>query len=112
MSQVALKTFVDDISTLAIECCLIQKLPSVFDPALIYDLSDGQVARLASEDDASVHERTRNTEKLVVLETALHELKGLDNFRAIAAGKFIPLSQCLRPRPNERCRLVESLIKL
>ncbi|KND92419.1 Interferon-induced GTP-binding protein Mx [Tolypocladium ophioglossoides CBS 100239] len=86
--KLALKTFVDDISTLAIECCLIQKLPSVFGPVKVYDLSDDEVARLASEDDASVHERTRNAEKLAVLETALHELKGLDNFRDIAAGKF------------------------
>ncbi|PNY23457.1 Interferon-induced GTP-binding protein Mx [Tolypocladium capitatum] len=89
--EVALETFVDNISTLTIECCLMQKLPSVFDPAKTHDLSDEEVARLASEDDASVHERTRNAEKLAVLETALRELKCLDNFRAIAAGKSIPL---------------------
>jgi hypothetical protein len=68
---VALKTFVDNFSVLAIENCLIQKLPSLFCPADIIDIDDRTVAALASEDEGSAEERSRCTEKLKVLEDGL-----------------------------------------
>ncbi|UNI21474.1 hypothetical protein JDV02_007462 [Purpureocillium takamizusanense] len=83
--KVALKTVVDNVSTHAIECSLIQKLPSVLDTEKIHEMSDAEVAQLAADSEASVHERSRANEKLDVLEKALHELRQLDGFRSAAA---------------------------
>lgn len=89
----ALKKFIDDVSTLAVECCLIQHLPSVFDPEKIYDMSDEQIASLAAENEGCALERARVTEKLAILQTAHAELRRLDTFRPMKTeashnGKF------------------------
>ncbi|KAI0883014.1 P-loop containing nucleoside triphosphate hydrolase protein [Annulohypoxylon maeteangense] len=80
--QVALKKFTDDISVDAIEACLIQRLPEVFCPDVIWDLSQEDVERLGSEDDNTVKERNEVTKKLGVLEAGL---KDLDAFTARSA---------------------------
>lgn len=89
-SQVALKTVVDNVSTHAVECRLIQKLPSILDTEKIHDMGDVEVAQLAADNEASVHERCRTNAKLSVLEKALSELKQLDGFRSIVAEAQIP----------------------
>ncbi|KAI2463967.1 P-loop containing nucleoside triphosphate hydrolase protein [Annulohypoxylon bovei var. microspora] len=80
--QVALKKFTDDISVDAIEACLIQRLPEVFCPDVIWDLSQEDVERLGSEDDNTVKERNELTKKLGILEDGL---KDLDAFTARSA---------------------------
>ncbi|KAI8963162.1 P-loop containing nucleoside triphosphate hydrolase protein [Daldinia sp. FL1419] len=77
--QVALKKFIDDVSVNAIETCLIQCLPSVFSPDVVWDLSDEEVEKLGSEDDETVRERAELAKKLTILETGL---KDLDAFTA------------------------------
>ncbi|KAI5857492.1 P-loop containing nucleoside triphosphate hydrolase protein [Durotheca rogersii] len=72
--QVALKKFIDDVSVNAIETCLIQRLPDVFCPDVVWDLSQEEVERLGSEDDRTVEERAELTKKLNVLENGLKEL--------------------------------------
>ncbi|KAK7742213.1 hypothetical protein SLS62_010764 [Diatrype stigma] len=72
--QVALKKFIDDISVNAIETCLIQCLPDVFSPDVVWDLSDEQVEQLGSEDDGTVKEREDLTKKLKTLEKGLMDL--------------------------------------
>ncbi|KAI1646714.1 P-loop containing nucleoside triphosphate hydrolase protein [Daldinia loculata] len=72
--QVALKKFIDDVSVNAIETCLIQCLPNVFSPDVVWDLSDEDVEKLGSEDDGTVKERAELTKKLDVLETGLRDL--------------------------------------
>ncbi|OAQ95105.1 dynamin family protein [Purpureocillium lilacinum] len=88
--KVALKTVVDNVSTHAVECRLIQKLPSILDTEKIHDMGDLEVTQLAADNEASVHERSRTNEKLSVLEKALSELKQLDGFRSIVAEAQIP----------------------
>ncbi|KAH9903861.1 P-loop containing nucleoside triphosphate hydrolase protein [Xylariomycetidae sp. FL2044] len=66
--------FIDDISVNAIETCLIQRLPDVFSPDVIWDLSEQDVERLGSEDEGTVKERLELVKKLDILEEGLRDL--------------------------------------
>ncbi|KAJ4420663.1 hypothetical protein N0V82_004229 [Gnomoniopsis sp. IMI 355080] len=72
--QIALKKFVDDVSTNAVETCLVQCLPDVFSPQIVWDLEDDQTDALGSEDEETVRNRVQLQEKLRVLEGGLREL--------------------------------------
>jgi len=79
---VALKRVVNDVSTLAIEECLISKLPRLFRPEMIHELSDAEVSKLASETEDTKSQRERCIERLAVLEAGMHDLKSLDRYRS------------------------------
>ncbi|ROW08355.1 hypothetical protein VMCG_03240 [Cytospora schulzeri] len=72
--KVALKKFVDDVSVNAVETCLIQQLPDVFSPDIVWDLEDDQIDSLGSEDDNTIRDRAELQEKLRVLEDGLKDL--------------------------------------
>ncbi|KAI1770015.1 P-loop containing nucleoside triphosphate hydrolase protein [Hypoxylon cercidicola] len=72
--QVALKKFIDDVSVNAIETCLIQRLPEVFCPDVVWEFTEEDVERLGSEDDNTVKERNEATKKLAILEEGLKDL--------------------------------------
>jgi hypothetical protein len=78
MKQVALKSIVDDFSTLAIEACLVSKLPDLFTPEEVAALSDEDVRNIASEGESITQDRIRLAEKKMVLSNSLHELKSLN----------------------------------
>ncbi|KAK8080516.1 hypothetical protein PG997_008334 [Apiospora hydei] len=71
---VALKKFTDDVSVNAVEACVVQKLPNVLSPEIVWDLSDEQIDRLGSEDDGTITERNEVTKKLGILEQGLQDL--------------------------------------
>ncbi|KAK4148583.1 CDC6, Cdc6-related protein [Chaetomidium leptoderma] len=75
--KVALKTVIDSVSTLAVERCLLQKLPGILNPAVVCELPDDIVSRIAAEGPESVVKREQATEKLAVLEEAMVELRRL-----------------------------------
>ena len=70
----------DDVSILAVEECLIQKLPSLLSSDVICGLTDAEIQRLAGESTESAAERKRATEKLTVLENGMVELKRLKKY--------------------------------
>jgi hypothetical protein len=76
--EVALKNIIDDVSALAIEQRLIQKLPTLFDPETVYDMKEEEIASLTAESKETAAERTRCTEKLAILEAGLLSLKHFD----------------------------------
>ncbi|KAK2599466.1 hypothetical protein N8I77_011220 [Diaporthe amygdali] len=77
--KIALKKFVDDVSVNAVETCLVQRLPDVFSPEVVWDLDDEQIESLGSEDNSTIKNRNDLQEKLRVLEDGL---KDLDAFTA------------------------------
>jgi hypothetical protein len=77
-SQVAMKTIVDDFSVLAIEKCLVKRLPDLLSPETIVGLDDATISSIAAETEESRLERSRATEKLKVLESTLVVLRSLD----------------------------------
>ncbi|KAJ2979473.1 hypothetical protein NQ176_g3234 [Zarea fungicola] len=81
--KLASKKFIDDVSVLAVERCLINKLPSLFPAETILDLRDDEIAHIAIESDALSLERNRYREKLAILENAKGELNRLDIHRTL-----------------------------
>jgi GTPase SAR1 family protein len=82
--MVALKSVVDDVAILAIEQCLIQKLPTLFFPGTVNSLDDGQVQSIAAENEEYAAMRTRTSGKLAVLEAGVRDLQRLAKYRGIA----------------------------
>jgi hypothetical protein len=74
---VALSKVIDDLSVLAVEGCLVRKLPGLLSADVLTDLADEDVARLGAESEEATAERARLKEKLRVLESSLTELKRL-----------------------------------
>lgn len=75
---------IDDVSVLAIERCLVQKLPELLSAEVIFELSDEELRYIAGESDESASERTRALEKSSVLQGALIELKRKQFWQSIS----------------------------
>ena len=71
------------MAVLAIEQCLVKKLPSLFSPDVVFELGDEETCRLAAESDDTSAERSRYAEKLRILEAGLLDLKRLEKRRPI-----------------------------
>ncbi|KAF5701089.1 Mx2 (GTPase) [Fusarium mundagurra] len=75
--KVAVNRFIDDVSALAIEDCLISKLPSLFTSSSVAEMSDETLHLLAGENEESATERERLERKQAILEKGLQDLKSL-----------------------------------
>lgn len=69
--------FIDDVSVLAIEDCLIGRLSQLFRPRFILNMSPEDISRLAGETEESSLERDRLGQKRKILEMGLQGLKSL-----------------------------------
>ncbi|KAL9616956.1 MAG: hypothetical protein Q9160_008226 [Pyrenula sp. 1 TL-2023] len=81
LQQVARKKIVDDFSVLAIEECLLTKLPGLLSPEVIMELDDETIESIAAETEDSKTERARATEKLNGLRKTLDHLRRLSRHR-------------------------------
>lgn len=72
-----MKTFLDDIAILAVERCILKKIPELLTPKSIVSLNDGQISGIASETENSRNERTQSYRKLKVLTDAYRILQDL-----------------------------------
>ena len=101
-----MKKFVDDIGVLAIEQCLISKLPTLFNSEMVYDLTQDEISHLAAETEETTAERAQCAEKLAILEAGLRDLKRLDKLRPITSGK----SRSFFIKLMSMCWLLQTLI--
>ncbi|KAM0547829.1 hypothetical protein ACHAPJ_010175 [Fusarium lateritium] len=74
---VAVDRFIDDVSVLAIEDCLVSKLSSLFRSGNVVEMSDEDLYLLAGETQESCIERERIEVKQRILERGLQDLKSL-----------------------------------
>lgn len=69
--------FIDDVSVLAVEDCLIGKVAKLFQSDKVLDMSSDDISRLAGETAESSVERQRLVDKRKMLDDGLRGLKGL-----------------------------------
>lgn len=79
---------IDAVSVLAVEQCLVGKLPSLFQAELILDLKDDEIAHLAQESDGAARKRVQCKEKLAILEAGKDDLHRLDSHRSLNLGSL------------------------
>lgn len=79
--QVAVNRFIDDMSVLAIEDCLVSKLPTLFKSGTVLAMSEEDRSCLAGETSESSLERKRLDAKYRILESGLQGLKSLHKRR-------------------------------
>ncbi|KAF5536635.1 Mx2 (GTPase) [Fusarium mexicanum] len=91
--KVAVNRFIDDVNILAIENCLISKLPSLFTSSTVAEMSDEKLYLLAAENEASAAEREYLELKQGILEKGLQDLKSLYRHRTVRGGYNDLLSQ-------------------
>lgn len=82
--EVAMNRFVDDVSVLAIEDCLIGKVSGLFRSDKVFKMSPDDISRLAGETTESSIERKRLVEKRKILDAGLRGLKGLQKQKQVA----------------------------
>lgn len=86
--QVALTRFIDDTSVVAIEDCLIDKLPDLFTPAVVLELGEEQITALVSESEKTAHKRESIGEKHQTLKNGLRDIKRLQRRRQGGSGSL------------------------
>lgn len=73
--------FIDDVSVLAVEDCLIGKVSKLFRSSQFLEMSPDDVSRLARETEESSVERKQLIQKRKILDTGLRGLKNLQRQR-------------------------------
>lgn len=75
IEQMSLSTFTDNILILAVENCLIRKVPEMFQSTMVTSMDDDMLARLASETRSVREEREMLQQDLEILDSGLRECK-------------------------------------
>ncbi|UKZ68000.1 uncharacterized protein TrAtP1_009156 [Trichoderma atroviride] len=69
--QMSRRTFTDNVVHLVVENCLISKLPDIFNPRVVTQMSDEILKRLAEESDEIKVERSQLADEIEKLKTGL-----------------------------------------
>jgi hypothetical protein len=85
---VALDKFIDDFSALAVERCLMQRLPtpSSFNQDKIYDYPPEKIIKLTNEKPETIAARIKLQEEFAILDKGLQELDVFDKQETIFSG--------------------------
>ncbi|OAG40182.1 hypothetical protein AYO21_05660 [Fonsecaea monophora] len=75
--KVALKSIIDSFGVYAVEQCLLNELPDIFKPGMVFQLDDVMVTRIAGESPESQAEREGLNKKLKVLGDTMATLRRL-----------------------------------
>lgn len=70
-----MKTFVDNVCRQVIERHIVRKLPSIFDPMVVFKMSDEEVQRIAAEPTDKLETRKELTVLVDSLEQSLIDLR-------------------------------------
>lgn len=79
--KVAFDRFVDDVSAIAIEECLISKLPDLLKPGRVLELAPDEIQHLVGESEETASSRAKLNEKRDLLQKGLQDLKRFHTHR-------------------------------
>ncbi|KAG6098634.1 hypothetical protein E4U14_007446 [Claviceps sp. LM454 group G7] len=96
--EVAMNKFIDDVSVLAVEQCLVSKLPDLFPDDILFDFKDEEIARLAGETEAASKQRVLFNQKLAVLEDGRRDLMNLAMTGSFESGDSMHVPKADRNR--------------
>ncbi|KAK4941259.1 hypothetical protein LTR10_018795 [Elasticomyces elasticus] len=82
--KVALKSVIDAFGMYAVEACLLEGLPDIFTPEIVYQLDDETVTRIAGESADTVVEREDLQKKFKALDETMVTLRRLKTFTSLA----------------------------
>ena len=107
-----MKVLVDVFSVLTIEKCLLEKLPDIFCPQVVFGLEDSVLESIAAETEESKMERASSTKKLAVLEATLKILQRLDRHKPRSESLNLPPKQDLTLMITQTCQWLLLLIRM
>ena len=87
--QVALKNVIDAYSIYAVETSFLLKLPDIFTPAIVYELGDDVITKIAAESSETTAERIDVNRKLKVLEQTMNSLQRLKPMNILASESLV-----------------------
>ena len=73
--QLSLRTFTENVIILAVENCLVRRIPDIFEPVMVNGMDEETVERLGAETDDIRNKRRQLQLDLRVLEDGLYECK-------------------------------------
>ncbi len=68
MLQVAMKLFMDNVPTLAIQGPIVRQIPKMLCPTEVYKMDTTLIAKIASESEEKTHAREEVVRRLTILE--------------------------------------------
>ena len=75
-------------------------MPTLLTPEVVFDLSDDEIRRIASESSDSADERAVVMEKLTVLEGGMIELKQLKKYHTVTSDLQVSSHSQITPLHN------------
>jgi hypothetical protein len=90
--KMALQTFTDNVTNLAVESCLVQDLPNIFTPRQVSTMDISMLEKLAAESQDVRSSRSRLEEDIRLLKEGLERCRPYKP-RAMVNGEYCLLAQ-------------------